>query len=323
MSKADILVVGAGAWGTALAVLWAREGKRVTLWCHDSARAAAMQNTREYFRLPGVTFPPNLAVVDEFLPAHITVICVPTQTLADVLPALPGAKTPLVLCCKGLAQGTFLLPAEVAARAWPADQIAVLTGPNFAQEIAAGQPAASVLAAADAGLRASLMATLRTERLRLYGSADVMGASIGGAAKNVIAIAAGAVMGAGLGENARAALVTRGVAEMARLATALNGRPETVFGLSGLGDLLLTCTGAKSRNFSLGVALGKGESLQTILQTRTNVTEGVATAPALLSRAQKSGVEMPLTAAVVELLTAQKTVPETMAVLMGRALKDE
>jgi glycerol-3-phosphate dehydrogenase (NAD(P)+) len=164
---------------------------------------------------------------------------------------------------------------------------------------------------------------LHTDTLRLYGSPDIIGAALGGAAKNVIAIAAGVVIGAGYGENARAALITRGLAEIARLATALGGKPETISGLSGLGDLLLTCTGAGSRNFSLGHALGQGQSLEAILAARTGVTEGVTTAPALLARAQAAGVDMPITAAVTDLLTGETNITQTMAKLMGRALKDE
>jgi glycerol-3-phosphate dehydrogenase (NAD(P)+) len=223
-----------------------------------------------------------------------------------------------VLACKGLDAATLRLPPELVTDR-PA---AMLTGPNFAHEVAAGMPAAAVLATPDAALRAALIARLATPGLRLYGSADIIGAALGGAAKNVIAIAAGAVIGAGLGENARAALITRGLAEIARLSTALGGRPETIAGLSGLGDLILTCTGGASRNFSLGLALGQGQKLATILSSRNGVTEGVATAPALLARAQQAGVEMPITAAVTQLLDGAG-IAETMAALMGRALKDE
>jgi glycerol-3-phosphate dehydrogenase (NAD(P)+) len=225
----------------------------------------------------------------------------------------------VLLCCKGLERGSLLLPPELVQNR-PA---AMLTGPNFAHEIAAGLPAAAVLAMADATARAALMEALRTETFRLYGSPDIVGAALGGAAKNVIAIAAGVVIGAGLGENARAALITRGLAEIARLASALGGRPETISGLSGLGDLLLTCTGTSSRNFSLGLALGQGQSLDAILSHRTTVTEGVATAPALLARAQAAGTEMPITEAVTNLLSGAQNIPQTAAALMGRALKDE
>ncbi len=190
-------------------------------------------------------------------------------------------------------------------------------------KLPSGLPAAAVLATPDAALRAQLMSALKTSSLRLYGSPDIIGAALGGAAKNVIAIAAGVVIGAGLGENARAALITRGIVEISRLATALGGRAKTVSGLSGLGDLLLTCTGVSSRNFSLGHALGQGKSLDSILAARSSVTEGIATAPALLARAQSTGTEMPITEAVTKLLVNERSIGETMAVLMGRALKDE
>jgi glycerol-3-phosphate dehydrogenase (NAD(P)+) len=316
----EIGVIGAGAWGTALAVLWARAGRDVFLWARD---AAAVEQARESFRLPGVRLPDSLSVTGTFPDAEILVLAVPMQVLRPVLERLPAGAPPLVICCKGLESGTLLLPPEVVSAVLPARNFALLTGPNFAGEVARGLPAASVLAAGDAGLRSELVAALRSDSLRLYGSADVMGAALGGAAKNVIAIAAGVVMGAGLGENARAALMTRGLAEISRLAAALGGRAETVAGLSGLGDLLLTCTGEKSRNYSLGLALGKGEALATILAGRAGVTEGVASAPALLARARAAGAEMPVVAAVAGLLAGTAGIAETMAALMGRALRDE
>jgi glycerol-3-phosphate dehydrogenase (NAD(P)+) len=320
MSKPEqkIAVIGAGAWGTALAVLNARAGKHVTLWARDASRAAAMHATRQNPRLPGIPLPENLTITHAMPDADILLLAVPMQHLRAISPSLPS-DTPVVLCAKGLETGTGLLPPEL----FPDRPTAILTGPNFAHEIAAGLPAAAVLATPDAALRAQLMSALKTSTLRLYGSPDIMGAALGGAAKNVIAIASGVVIGAGLGENARAALITRGIVEISRLATALGGRAKTVSGLSGLGDLLLTCTGTSSRNFSLGHALGKGQSLQAILATRSNVTEGVATAPALLARAQAAGTEMPITEAVTKLLANELTIAETMATLMGRALKDE
>jgi glycerol-3-phosphate dehydrogenase (NAD(P)+) len=316
----EIGVIGAGAWGTALAVLWARAGRDVFLWARD---AAAVEQARESFRLPGVRLPDSLSVTGTFPDAEILVLAVPMQVLRPVLERLPAGAPPLVICCKGLESGTLLLPPEVVSAVLPARNFALLTGPNFAGEVARGLPAASVLAAGDAGLRSELVAALRSDSLRLYGSADVMGAALGGAAKNVIAIAAGVVMGAGLGENARAALMTRGLAEISRLAAALGGRAKTVAGLSGLGDLLLTCTGEKSRNYSLGLALGKGEALATVLAGRAGVTEGVASAPALLARARAAGAEMPVVAAVAGLLAGTAGIAETMAALMGRALRDE
>ncbi len=315
----SIAVIGAGAWGTALAILLARAGKDVTLWARDAAKVAEMAATRENPRLKGARLPETLRLTHEMPGADILLLAVPMQHLRAILPALPQNGAPLVLCCKGLETGSLLLPPELVGER----QAAILTGPNFAHEIAAKLPAAAVLAMPEAEPRTRLIEALRTDTLRLYGSADIMGAALGGAAKNVIAIAAGVVIGAGLGENARAALITRGLAEIARLAVALGGKAETVSGLSGLGDLLLTCTGLSSRNFSLGLALGEGRSLAEILASRSSVTEGVTTAPALLARARAAGVEMPITEAVTRLLVGEMNVPQTMAALMGRALKDE
>lgn len=319
----DIAVLGAGAWGTALAVLFTNEGKRVALWARDAASAERLRATRANPRLPGVKLPDNLFITNEFPRGKILVLAVPIQFARLTLAALPAQAVPLVLCCKGLEAGTLLLPQELARALHPGMPPAILTGPNFAHEIAAGLPAAAVLAAEDSALRARLMQDLRSATLRLYGSPDVMGAALGGAAKNVIAIAAGAVMGAGLGENARAALITRGIAEIARLATALGGRAETISGLSGLGDLLLTCTGASSRNYSLGVKLGRNIPLARILAGRSNVTEGIATAPALAARARHANVEMPITEVVTALLAGDMNVQQSMAALMRRVEKQE
>jgi glycerol-3-phosphate dehydrogenase (NAD(P)+) len=324
MSEAfDIGIIGAGGWGTALAVLFANAGKKIALWARDPQAATRMRDSGENPRLPGSKLPKNLTVTETFPDAAILLLAVPMQHARATLIALPPQDRPMVLCCKGLEAGTLLLPPELLAELHPEMPVAMLTGPNFAHEIAANLPAATVLAAPNAELRGKLTSALRTNTLRLYGSPDITGAARGGAAKNVIAIAAGVVMGAGLGENARAALITRGIVEIARLAAALGGRSETVTGLSGMGDLLLTCTGTSSRNFSLGFELGKGRSLPEILANRTGVTEGVATAPALLARAQRTGVEMPITQVVAALLAGQMTVSETVFSLMGRALKDE
>lgn len=317
MSK-TVAVIGAGAWGSALAILQARAGREVTLWARCAQKAADMQASRTNPYLPGCEFPLSLRVTATMPVADILLIAVPLQTLRGLLPALPP-QAPLVLCCKGVEQNSLALSTEIVApRA-----CAVLSGPNFAHEIAAGLPAAAILATPDAALRSMLVANLHTPHFRLYGAADMTGAALGGAAKNVIAIAAGVVMGAGLGENARAALITRGLAEIARLAAAMGGKAETIAGLSGLGDLLLTCTGMSSRNYSLGYGLGQGQSLAEILAKRAAVTEGVMTAPALLARAEALGVEMPITQAVTNLLGGGMNVAETMAALMSRALKDE
>jgi len=304
-----VAIVGAGAWGTALAIQAARAGCDVTLWARDPARVR-----------PGL---PDAIRITADLPgaAEAILLAVPMQHLREVAQRLPPGAAPLVACAKGVEQVTLRLPLEVLGELHPARPAAVLTGPNFAHEIAAGLPAATVIAAVDAALRGGLAALLGTPTFRVYGNDDPIGAQVGGAAKNVIAIAAGAVIGAGLGENARAGLITRGLAELGRLAVALGGRTETVMGLSGLGDLLLTCTGASSRNFSLGAALGRGEALADVLAARSAVTEGVATAPALVARA--AGVEMPICRGVRDLLAGRTTLAESMTGLLARPRRDE
>ncbi len=317
-------VIGAGAWGTALAIQAARAGNAVTLWARDPARAAAIGGTRENPRLPGTRLPGSVAVTAELsgLEADLLLLAVPVQHMRAVATRLPP-RSPVVVCAKGVEQGTLLLPLEVLRDVDPFRHAVILTGPNFAHEIAAGLPAAAVVAGGDPALRADVTARLGTPAFRLYGNDDWVGAEIGGAAKNVIAIAAGAVIGAGLGENARAALVTRGLAELGRLALTLGGRLRTVSGLSGLGDLLLTCTGPASRNYSLGLALGRGERLAEILAARTGVTEGVATAPALVARAARAGVELPICAGVAALLDGRLTLDGAITALLSRPPRDE
>jgi len=320
-----IAVLGAGAWGTTLAVQAALAGSDVQLWARDPARAASIAATRENPRLPGIRLPDAVrvtSVVSDALQGAVAVLlAVPVQHLREVATLLPPGTGPLVVCAKGVEAGTLKLPLEILDALHPASAAAVLTGPNFAAEIAAGLPAAAVLAANDGTLRSALIAMLATPRFRLYGNADPIGAQVGGAAKNVIAIAAGVVIGGGFGENARAALVTRGLVELSRLVVALGGRAETVLGLSGLGDLILTCTGERSRNFSLGLALGRGATLANILAGRSAVTEGVATAPALLARA--GTVEMPVCAAVTGVLDGSATPRRAMEALLARRLRDE
>ncbi len=320
MSK--ITVVGAGAWGTALALQAARAGHRVALVARDAASASAIDARRESHRLPGVRLPDMIELRHD-IPDDSDVLLwvVPTQHLRSSLARLPAADSAIVVCAKGVEANTHLLPLEVVQSVSAARSLAVLTGPNFAHEIAAGLPAAAVVASTDARLREQVRTLLGTNTFRLYGNDDPIGAQLGGAAKNVIAIAAGAVMGAGLGENARAALVTRGLSELCRLATALGGRAETVMGLSGLGDLLLTCTGQSSRNFSLGHALGRGEGLAHILANRSAVTEGVPTAAALVARA--GDVELPICRAVADLLAGVKTLDQSIAELLSRPQRDE
>jgi glycerol-3-phosphate dehydrogenase (NAD(P)+) len=323
-----IAVLGAGAWGTALAIQAARAGREVVLWARDPARAAAIAGARENARhLPGARLPAAVAVTADaaaaLAGAALVLMVVPAQALAGVLAALPPIPAPVLVCAKGVEAGTLRLPLEIVAALRPGLVAGVLSGPNFAHEVAAGLPAAAVVAAAEPGLRERGLALLGSPAFRLYAGEDPIGAQIGGAAKNVIAIAAGAVIGAGLGENARAALVTRGLAELSRLAVALGGRAETAAGLSGLGDLVLTCAGPGSRNMSLGLALGRGERLEAVLAGRAGVTEGVASAPAIVARAAAAGVEMPICAAVADLLAGRITVSEAMARLLARPRRAE
>jgi len=313
------MVVGAGAWGTALALQAARAGREVTLWARQPAPILA---TRRSPRLPGHRLPDEVVVTGRLDGTRFdaVLLAVPVQHLAAIAAMLAG-DAPFVVCAKGLEAGTLRLPLEILADLHPDRPASVLTGPNFAQEVAAGLPAAAVLAAADAVLRRAMAELLASPTFRIYGNDDAVGAQLGGAAKNVIAIAAGAVIGAGLGENARAALITRGLAELGRLVVALGGQAETVGGLSGLGDLLLTCTGPTSRNFSLGLALGQGMTLAQILAGRSTATEGVATAPALVARA--AGVDLPVCSAVAALLDGRLRLDQAIAALLARPRRDE
>ena len=301
----SVAIVGAGAWGCALAAQATRAGTAVTLWARDPARARTA-----------------LPVTDQ-LPEQghdAILLAVPVQHLRDVLARFRPAA-PVVVCAKGIEAATGMLPLEIVASVHPQVAGGVLSGPNFAAEIAAGLPAAAIVAASDPAVRATVIGLLTTGAFRLYGNDDPVGAQLGGAAKNVIAIAAGIVAGAGLGENARAALITRGLAELTRCVVALGGRAETVAGLSGLGDLLLTCTGAASRNYRCGLALGRGTSLADALAASPGVVEGVATAPALLARA--AGGELPICTAVAALLAGELTVETAAAALLARPLRDE
>ena len=299
----SIAILGAGAWGCALATQAARAGTTAKIWARNPARSP-LQATDI---LPG--------------DGHDAIlIAIPVQHLRDILSRF-RPTAPVVICAKGIEATTGMLPLEIVASLHPNLPGAVLSGPNFAAEIAAGLPAAAIVAATDPALRATIIRLLASATFRLYGNDDPVGAQLGGAAKNVIAIAAGIVAGAGLGENARAALITRGLAELTRCVVALGGRPETVAGLSGLGDLLLTCTGAASRNYRCGFALGQGATLSAALAASPGVVEGVATAPALLTRA--AGVDLPICTAVAALLAGKLTVQQAIAALLARPLRDE
>jgi glycerol-3-phosphate dehydrogenase (NAD(P)+) len=317
-----IAVVGAGAFGTALAVAQAAEGRAVRLWGRDAAAMAAAERKREMPRLPGVPLPPGLACVSDLAAlgeAAAVLLVLPAQAtegfLASNSAALPAA--PLVLCAKGVDARGLRLQTEIAGALAPGRPLAALTGPGFAGEVARGLPTALTLACADPEVGRDLQAGLATRRLRLYLTDDVTGAQLGGALKNVVAIACGMVEGAGLGASARAALMTRGFAEMSRLAVAMGGRPETLAGLSGLGDLSLTCNSAQSRNFALGRALGAGEP------PTSGTVEGVATARAACQLGARHGVELPIAAAVADVLDGTATIAGAMEALLSRPLKEE
>ncbi len=315
-------IVGAGAFGTALAVALANGGREVRMWARDPAQVRAMQTARQNARaLPGVMLPENLAVEAELaavLGGRALLLAVPTQALGGLLDRWPqiGARQPLVACCKGVDLASLLGPVEMILARRPGAEAAILTGPSFALDIARGLPTALTLAAT--GDASALQELLSTPTLRLYRTEDVRGAELGGALKNVIAIAAGVVIGAGLGDSARAALMTRGYAEMVRLAEALGARAETLAGLSGFGDLVLTCTSSQSRNFRFGVALGRREAFDPAV-----TVEGVATARAVVRLAAERGVDMPVTAMVDALASGRITLESAEAHLMNRPLKQE
>lgn len=319
----SIGILGAGAFGTALGVALARADRRVTLWARRPETAALLQASRENAALlPGVTLPEALRVTSDLgdlVGVRALLLAVPAQATSALLAAFGGAldPCPVVLCAKGIEGGTWRLQTEILEAALPGRAAAVLTGPGFAAEIGRGLPTALTLAAADEQTGTSLQQLLSTPRLRLYRSDDPRGAQIGGALKNVVAIACGMAEGAGLGDSARAALMTRGFAEMLRLALAMGARAETLAGLSGLGDLALTCASPKSRNFALGLALGRGSS------PGKATVEGVETARAACDLAAAKGVDLPIARQVARVLAGEADVPEAMAALLNRPLRSE
>lgn len=316
-----IAVIGAGAFGTALAVALGREGRAVTLCARDAAQVAIMQETRRNeSRLPGVDLPKTVSIAafsDGFPGSQAVLLALPMQALRGFLASHAAALDglPLVACCKGIDLATLQGPAALIAAACPNAAVAILTGPSFAADIARGLPTALTLAAQDGE---GLQHLLSTPSLRLYRSTDVIGAELGGALKNVIAIAAGVVIGAGLGDSARAALMTRGYAEMTRLALALGARAETLAGLSGFGDLVLTCTSAQSRNFRYGQAIGAGQGFDP-----TVTVEGAATAKAVSNMALRLEIDMPITAMIAALIDQIITLPQAISALLSRPLKQE
>jgi glycerol-3-phosphate dehydrogenase (NAD(P)+) len=332
---AHAAVIGGGSWGTALAKVLADKGEHVRLWARDAALADTIRRTHENFRyLPGVLLPESLVATAELSHAlqgaELVVIVVPSHTLRDVVRSMlhhglpPGV--PIVSATKGIETETLELMSEVLESELPAErhgELAYLSGPSFAKEVANGLPTAIVMASRSDELAHRLQHRFSSERLRVYANDDVVGVEVGGALKNVIAIAAGAADGLGIGFNARAAMITRGLNEIARLAMAKGGSALTLAGLAGLGDLVLTCTAELSRNRTVGFELGRGRSIEEILAGMTQVAEGVRTAKSAYLLGEKLGVELPITGEVYRVIYEKKPVREAVTYLMTRALVRE
>ena len=327
MTFNHIAVVGGGAWGSALALTCARAGREVTLWEHDAANAAQLANKRESLFLPGVRIDDGIAIarsIADAARAQAILLVVPAQAVrsaAKALAPLLAKGTPIIVCAKGIERGTRKFMTEIIAECAPEAAAAILSGPSFAADVARGMPTAVTLAAGDVALAAALAQALGSAAFRPYHSTDVRGVEIGGAAKNVLAIAAGAVNGRGLGASALAALTTRGFAELVRFGRAYGAKPETMMGLSGLGDLLLTCSSPQSRNFSFGVNLGRGRKPDAIHDT--GLAEGTFTASVLVEMARERNVDMPISFAVDALLREKMTVDDVINSLLTRPLKAE
>jgi len=325
----NLSVLGAGAWGTALAIN--ASGRHATLlWARDAQQAARMESQHRNERyLSDAVLPPELRITSAFddAIAHardgLLIVATPMAGLGDVLRRLPAQAPGVMWLCKGFQEGTGWLGHEVARAVCPHARVGVLSGPSFAIEVARGQPTALVAASTDATLCDEAVAALHSDNLRIYTSNDPVGVEVGGAVKNVLAIATGIADGMQLGLNARAALITRGLAEMTRLGLALGARAETFMGLSGLGDLVLTATGDLSRNRRVGVLLAQGMALPQILGNLGHVAEGVYSAAMVLQRARAGGVEMPITAAVVDVLAGRASPPQALEQLMGRESRSE
>lgn len=327
-------VIGAGAWGTTLACLLARNGIAVRLWAHEPEVAESIRTKRENgVFLPGVSLPetlePTTSLAEALREADWLLFAVPSHAARSVLvtmgPLLPGA-IPLVSATKGIEEHTLCLVSEIIQQTLPAlmqGSIAVLSGPSFAAEVCAGHPTAVTLAGTDGALVKRLQALLMAPSFRVYVGDDPIGVQLGGALKNVMAVAAGAVDGLGLGHNTRAALITRGLAEMVRLGIAMGAAPRTFYGLSGVGDLVLTCTSPLSRNHAVGFQIGQGRPLAEVLAGMRAVAEGVRTSRAVLELARRHGVDMPIVQAVCDVLFGGKPCRQAVSELMERAPKDE
>lgn len=321
-------IIGAGAWGTALATVLRRAGRDVTIWAHNPGVAATIRERHENSaHLPGIALDPAIKATADLAALRavdVILFATPAQRLRAIARALkPVEKIPVVITAKGIELGTIKFMSEIVAEEMPAHGIAILSGPSFAAEVAANKPTALTLATQDKDLGEALMQAVATPAFRPYLSDDMIGAQLGGAIKNVSAIACGIVTGRGLGESARAALITRSLAELMRLGISLGARTETLMGLSGIGDLFLTCSSPQSRNMSLGIELGKGRKLADILAARTSIAEGVPTAEAAKNLAQKMNIDMPIVAAVAAVLDGATSIDQAIADLMARPLKAE
>lgn len=323
----NIGVIGGGAWGSALAQSMASDGSAVTLWARESDVVTAINQRHENPKfLPGIALNPHICATNtltDLAGAPFLLAVAPAQFLGQVIEQLPEKQVPLILCSKGMEQGSGRLMCDVARDCGWTGTIAVLSGPSFAHEVAAGLPAAVTLAADTFAAAETLSALIARPALRPYASDDVIGAEIGGVIKNVLAIACGVVEGAKLGQSARSALIARGFAEMTRYALARGGRAETMAGLSGLGDLVLTCSSKSSRNFSLGFGLGEGALPSDLLTNRASVAEGAFSAPVLAADAAARGVDMPICAAVADLIAGRSDAGAIIHALMRRPLARE
>ncbi|MEE2746690.1 MAG: NAD(P)H-dependent glycerol-3-phosphate dehydrogenase [Pseudomonadota bacterium] len=328
MSKIGIL--GAGAWGTALATSIERAGSEVVIQAHEPETALSINNDKinKYF-LPDIVLEKSIRAtnkIEEAIDADAVILASPAQHLRSMCErAAPywADNVPAIICAKGIERDSCALMSEVVGEVLPSKPVAVLSGPTFAIEVARDLPTAVTLACRDEILGKVLMELLNTPHFRIYRSSDVIGAQIGGALKNVVAIACGIVEGKGLGENSRSAMVTRGLAEMIRLGSAKGAKADTLSGLSGLGDLALTCYSMKSRNFSLGVGLGGGGSLDSILGQRNSVAEGVSTASSVVGLARRLGVEVPICSAVNNVIAGKLEIEDAIVSLLSRPLKEE
>jgi glycerol-3-phosphate dehydrogenase (NAD(P)+) len=320
----SVSVIGAGAWGTALAGVAARAGRDVTLYTRDASHAARIDSTRENPRLPGVKLAASITITNELAlagTADIVLVATPAQHLRGAVNALaPHLRkdTSVIACAKGIEHGTHKFMTDVIAQSAPQARPAILSGPSFADDVARGLPTAVTLAARDEALAAALVQALGSPTFRPYHTTDVRGVEIGGAAKNVLAIAAGIVVGKKLGASAQAALTTRGFSELARLGRACGARSETMMGLSGLGDLILTCSSPQSRNFALGLSLGRGEQ-----RPPGKLAEGEFTAPVLIELAASQNVDMPVSTAVAAVLGGRLTIDAAIEGLLTRPFKAE